>query len=98
MSARTRSGRSTATTPSASSTEPATAVSAPQRRRSAASTEGNALARLPVFADALTDTCQFLGHVGVRCDDLVERVGDLAREPDAGGRQAHGEISVAYSL
>ncbi len=57
-----------------------------------------ALARSAFLADHLPDALQFLRHLLVGGDDVVERVGDFSGKPDPGSRKAHREIAVAHGL
>ena len=60
--------------------------------------EPHALAGLALAADHLADSLELLRHALVGGDDLVEGIGDLAREADLVARQAHREIADAHGL
>ncbi len=60
--------------------------------------EARALARSALLSDHLADALEFLRHLLVGGDDLVEGVGDLSRQARPGARQAHGKIAVAHRL
>ena len=60
--------------------------------------KSHALARSAFLAHHLPDALQFLRHLLVGRDDVVERVGDFSGQPGPGPRQAHGEIAVAHGL
>src|SRR5688572_7386170 len=56
------------------------------------------MARLAFAADNLATALELLGQQLVRAHDLVEGVGDLARDADPVARQAHREVAVAHGL
>ena len=64
----------------------------------AASLNADALAGLALFSDRLAHALQLQRHLLVGRDDLVEVVGDLARQPGPGHRQAHTEVAVLHGL
>ena len=53
---------------------------------------------LPSLAHDFADALELLRHLLVGCDDLVERVGDLARDAVLVALHAYGEIAAAHGL
>ncbi len=60
--------------------------------------EFSAFARSSFFPDHLPDAPQFLGHLLVGGDDVIERVGDLSLDADPSSGETHREIAVAHRL
>ena len=60
--------------------------------------EAGAFAGLAFFADHLANTLQFLRHLLVGGDDVVESVGNLAFEPGPGAGKPNGKISIPHGL
>jgi hypothetical protein len=60
--------------------------------------KANAMARLALAAYDEADARELLGHLLVRRDDLVERVGDFSGKAGVIARQAHREIADAHRL
>jgi hypothetical protein len=56
------------------------------------------MARPPVFADELSGTIYFLCEALIRCDDFIQRIGNLAGNAILIAWQPHGEISVSHGL
>src|SRR5690349_12067876 len=54
--------------------------------------------RLAFLTDHLTGAFDLARHALIRGNDLVERIGNFARDAGAVARQAHAEIAVAHSL
>jgi len=50
------------------------------------------------LADSLAHALQFQRHLLVCRHNLIEVIGDLAREPRPGHRQAHAEIAILHRL
>ena len=57
-----------------------------------------ALSRFPLLAHDLPDALQFLRHLLVGGNDLIERVRDLPFQPRPVTRQPHGKVAVAHGL
>ena len=55
-------------------------------------------ASLALLSDHMAHALQVLGHVLVRCNDVVEGIGDLARQSDPRARKANGEVAIAHIL
>ena len=66
--------------------------------RAARLVEAGALAGSAFLADDLADALQFLGHLLVGRNDLVERVGDLAFQTGPRTWQTDREIAVAHGV
>lgn len=49
-----------------------------------------------LFADDVADSLQLIRHPRIGTDDVVERVGDLAVQPDPVLREANREVAVAH--
>ena len=58
----------------------------------------SAFPRLAFLADHLAHAPQFLGHLLVGGNDLVEGVGDLSGQSRPRAREPHGKISVAHRV
>jgi hypothetical protein len=58
----------------------------------------HAPAREAAFADGLSYALELRGETLVGRDDLVERIGDLARDARTVARETYRKIAVAYGL
>ena len=60
--------------------------------------EARALTGAALFADGLSNALQFLGHLFVGSDDVIEGVGDLSRQAGPRSRQTNGEVALLHPL